>query len=730
MLKEAEEGKGKSKSSGTSNITEFKISDLQKCGKYVTFLTLVYFIMTLSQICNLLFMTFAGLLSILLSYSQSTFCFISFVQQIPSYHLNRKPKVEDVCAKKYPDYISTKACNVTNCWVTTNQSGKVVCTTKTYDFIPISYDFDIPIEYIKLGTTVQNIGLMIGAIVAGNLADVFGRKKILLSFTAGLIIFLVATSFSPSFVVFTILRFFDMLFTGGKHCVCNPYFMENLPDRHRMWVATVVTYSPNYITLAGIAYICKKWKVLFLMDTPRWLIKKGKGEEASKAAIYIQKWDVKLTPEKEKQIDTVVREAAKEELIKMGKGKKNYYFYHLFSDWKLSSYAIVFATSLFSTSFISYGIAYNMDALAGTVYVNVIILGATRWAINISAAALEFSIQKVGRRLLHLVAVGFIAVIMAIIFVIYIFTCEKSIQTIIAFTRYASLLAAAMCTELFVLDSVQPTELFPTPIRSAGIAFIQTFNRLGTIVSPLVFIPSKHWPPAPFLLMLITSSADFLLYFFLVPETRGKKLPDNMPGEEPQNVVEKSPTTGNEKMKGDNIGLIPKSRQDKNSASGNIAANQVKGQERKIEERNKVDDKKKDEKESNKEKRISEEKEEKKGSEEDEKKTKEKKEERQQKSNEGSRKEQSSETEKSGKEQRRETGESRKKQRSGTERSRKEKGSERGWSRKERKGETEGSKKERSSETEKSGKERSSETEGSRKERSSETESRESEERK
>ncbi|VDN00436.1 unnamed protein product, partial [Onchocerca ochengi] len=128
---------------------------------------------------------------------------------------------------------------------------------------------------------------------------------------------------------------------------------------------------------------------------------------------------------------------------------------------------------------------------------------------------------------------------------------EKSIQTIIAFTRYASLLAAAMCTELFVLDSVQPTELFPTPIRSAGIAFIQTFNRLGTIVSPLVFIPSKHWPPAPFLLMLITSSADFLLYFFLVPETRGKKLPDNMPGEEPQNVVEKSPTTGNEKMKGD-----------------------------------------------------------------------------------------------------------------------------------------------------------------------------------
>ncbi|VDO46242.1 unnamed protein product, partial [Onchocerca flexuosa] len=108
MLKEAEEGKGKSKSSGTPDITEFKISDLQKCGKYVTFLTLVYFIMTLTQICNLLFMTFAGSLSISLSYTQ-----------------NRKPKVEDFCAKKYPDYVSAKACNATNCWVTTNESGKI-----------------------------------------------------------------------------------------------------------------------------------------------------------------------------------------------------------------------------------------------------------------------------------------------------------------------------------------------------------------------------------------------------------------------------------------------------------------------------------------------------------------------------------------------------------------------------------------------------------------------------
>ncbi|VDN05002.1 unnamed protein product [Thelazia callipaeda] len=446
----------------------FKLSDLQSCRKYVAFLTLVYFLMVLTQVCNLLFMTFA----------------------------DRKPTVEDFCGKLYPEYIASKNCTSTgSCWVSINES-KVYCASSHYDFIPIRNDFEVPNEYVKVGTTLQNVGLMIGAIVAGNLADIYGRKKvpisnilrtlckgqILLIGTIGMMLSLLATSFAPSFIIFTFLRSLDMFFTGGKHCVSNPYFMENLPDKHRMWMATVVTYSPNYIILSGIAYLCKDWKTL------------------SRIASALTVLPLIMIP--------------------------------------------------FSTSFISYGIAYNMDALAGTVYVNVIILGAARYAINITAALLEFTIKRVGRRLLHCSAVGFIVITMALIFIVYLFTWpqideykaivkaggegDPLIHAVVTFTRFASILAAAMCTELFVLDSVQPTELFPTPVRSTGIAFIQTFNRLGTIVSPLVFIPSKHWPPAPFLMMFITSLADFLLYFFFVPETRGKKLPDNMPGEEPE----------------------------------------------------------------------------------------------------------------------------------------------------------------------------------------------------
>ncbi|VDK41058.1 unnamed protein product [Gongylonema pulchrum] len=148
---------------------------------------------------------------------------------------------------------------------------------------------------------------------------------------------------------------------------------------------------------------------------------------------------------------------------------------------------------------------------------------------------------------------------------------DPTIRIIVAFTRYACLLAAAMCTEVFVLNAVQPSELFPTPVRSAGIAFIQIFNRLGTIVSPLVFIPvsitSKHWPPAPFLLMLLTSTTDFLLYFFLIPETRGKKLPDHMPGETDSASENRSTSTTVTKG-GDTKETNKESKQETNKETG------------------------------------------------------------------------------------------------------------------------------------------------------------------
>uniref|UniRef100_A0A0R3RN56 MFS domain-containing protein n=1 Tax=Elaeophora elaphi TaxID=1147741 RepID=A0A0R3RN56_9BILA len=137
----------------------FQLSSLQSCRKYIVFLTLFYFLMVLTQVSNLLFMTFA----------------------------DRKPIVKDFCKKDYPKYIASKNCSTNgSCWVFINGT-EILCASRYYDFVPIRNNFEVPNEYVKLGTTLQNIGLMIGAMVFGNLADFYGRKKVHYSYLEDLI---------------------------------------------------------------------------------------------------------------------------------------------------------------------------------------------------------------------------------------------------------------------------------------------------------------------------------------------------------------------------------------------------------------------------------------------------------------------------------------------------------------------------------------------------------------
>uniref|UniRef100_A0A9J2PXK5 Major facilitator superfamily (MFS) profile domain-containing protein n=1 Tax=Ascaris lumbricoides TaxID=6252 RepID=A0A9J2PXK5_ASCLU len=569
------------------------LKDLQKCGGYVYFLTVTYGMMVFSQTINLIFMTFA----------------------------DRKGTTEFKCVQS-----SSRACNKTDCWISFNGTDALCEKTLTFDFgsireeattvslrqgysqitsnscsgashsvddsavenqsglsrsvaqqfknknIPETFQFATDPQHVKLGTALQNVGLLLGALVFGNLADIIGRKwvsdNVLIGASIGLAASELASSFANSFWVFTVARLI-VNFNGGKHCTCNPYLMENLPDSSRMWVATLVTYSPMYVALAGLAYLCKDWRTLarasaiitlaplfmlfFVEETPRWLIQKGRDKEAERAVLAIKRWDGKIPDELRESVHSVVQSESERERERRAAALPKYNSLHIFKSWMLTKYAIVFSISLFSASFVSYGIAFNMEALAGTVYINVLILGTSRYAINIFAVILERASKRVGRRLLHIGAITFIVLVIAAVMVVYISAHDSLdayskatkegregevwVGALYQFNRIAALLGAAMCTEIFVLNAVQPPELFPTPIRSGSNAFIQMFNRLGTILSPLLFKPASDsftadwWAPAPYFLMTATSLTDLILYAMWIPETRGKPIPDKMPPE-------------------------------------------------------------------------------------------------------------------------------------------------------------------------------------------------------
>lgn len=59
------------------------------------------------------------------------------------------------------------------------------------------------------------MGVLVGAMLTGQLADLVGRRKVLFLEYAILLIFWFASAFSPSWQVYAVLRFFIGALIGG-----------------------------------------------------------------------------------------------------------------------------------------------------------------------------------------------------------------------------------------------------------------------------------------------------------------------------------------------------------------------------------------------------------------------------------------------------------------------------------------------------------------------------------
>ncbi len=69
-------------------------------------------------------------------------------------------------------------------------------------------------------------------------------------------------------------------------------------------------------------------------------------------------------------------------------------------------------------------------------------------------------------------------------------------------------------------------ELFPTVLRNMGNAVCNSSARIGAMLAPQVLLLDFLWKPGPTLLFFLLLIINFVLVFLLMPETKGKPLPD------------------------------------------------------------------------------------------------------------------------------------------------------------------------------------------------------------
>ncbi|NQW98109.1 MFS transporter [Bacillus altitudinis] len=375
------------------------------------------------------------------------------------------------------------------------------------------------------------IGQAIGAIFFGWLAERLGRV-----FSAKWTVFLmsimsIACVFSGNFMALFIFRFIQGIGVGGEVPVAASYINElsRAQGRGRFFMLYEMIFPLGLMISAQIgAFVVPSfgWKWMFLIggigglivfffffmlrESPRWLISKGRLDEAERIIEEIEASTDKRMPVA-KQVSSSTEKGDWKELFSTFYRKRTLIVWGL---W-------------FSAYFVSNGLNNWLPSLYNTVY-NLPVGDSLRAASltnilqTIGVFACAFLIDKVGRK--RWATIAFI-VTGALLTALWI-SGANSPESVI----YLGSAAYGMMGTITVLLYLYTPEIYPTRMRVIGTAFATAWLRLASAIAPIMigFILEVSGVSTIFILFASVTVVGAILAFKMI-ETREKVLEDIAP---------------------------------------------------------------------------------------------------------------------------------------------------------------------------------------------------------
>ncbi|KAG5340262.1 OCT1 protein, partial [Acromyrmex heyeri] len=147
-------------------------------------------------------------------------------------------------------------------------------------------------------TTFFYVGSLFGNVVFGWIADKWGRRTAFFAILFLEVIFSIATSFSPNYVIYTALRTVNGLFFPAIYQIPFILALELMGPRYRTFAGMVICmfFATAMSLLALLGYLLRNWYTLSLAtsvpfillfsyywiipESPRWLLSKNRIDEA------------------------------------------------------------------------------------------------------------------------------------------------------------------------------------------------------------------------------------------------------------------------------------------------------------------------------------------------------------------------------------------------------------------------------------------------------------------
>ena len=419
-------------------------------------------------------------------------------------------------------------------------------------------EFDLSTGQRGLVATANLIGMAVGAIAFGTIADRIGRKRV---FTITLMIFAlfsVLGALSPNWEIFLLLRFLAGVGLGG--CIPVDYAIvgEFSPRKQRGKVlAAMDGWWPVGTTLAGVSAtllvpVDGNWRwMLALMvlpalllvwirrgvpESPLYLARTGRETEAraviddmaARTGAAPEPYVIAATPRSAggAGIDTAP------EPVRSGRRGAGVILEQLKLVWAFSPKITGVAWALFVSVMVVYyaALSWMPSILRAQGMGEVAAFGSTTIMNAVGILGVITSVllvETLGRKWV----IGMAAPLAALSLIVFSLVIESSTAAIVMIAVFG-FFALVVIPVMYAYVS----ELYPTELRASGFGWASSSSRAVTGFVPLIF-GSLLWPvlglPLTFTVMGLVVVAAVLFMAFCAPETKGREL-DRITGTEEQ----------------------------------------------------------------------------------------------------------------------------------------------------------------------------------------------------
>jgi len=377
------------------------------------------------------------------------------------------------------------------------------------------------------------LGCIAGCIIAGGMADKYGRKPGLIFAAAIFCLSSLSMAISPSLTFFIASRFFAGIGVGMASMLSPMYIAEISPPKVRgrmvainqltIVLGQVITHFENF-QLRDIGPNAWRWMfglgmipsflflvgVLFVPESPRWLLRAGREDDSRKVLARIG--DVSF-------VNTTI-DAIRKTIH--GNVKTNYK--HVFEKAVLPAVIIGIGLAVFQ-QFCGINVVFNYttnifksigasssEQLLQAVYISIANLVFTLVAMSL--------VDKWGRRPLMLIGAGGLAILYVIIgYILHVGSgAGLSVFILMAIGIYAMSLAP--------LTWVLISEIFPNNVRglATSIAVISLWMAYFILVFTFPIIEKHFGDAVAFWGYAFICVIGFLFIYIKLPETKGKSL--------------------------------------------------------------------------------------------------------------------------------------------------------------------------------------------------------------